>query len=485
MAALPLILLSIVTSSAATLSDSKSFASAGWLVYSPLANIEINVSKTVTMNNLSTGFQIAYGSGDFISKSQMRQLASDAKFKIVRFFDGLSSTWIPSMMPCTSFNEGTKTGTYNWTNVDDVVGKILAIGAEPLICLGLIVGSGNPPIVPSGMAINSTTNMPNPESYAAYCTEWIKHFKTKGWNIRFYEMINEPWIYFGWTPNYAKLAYYMSLFNACARSMRQENSNIMLSFDFAGRKPVLDYWLTNGGADIDCINFHKYDADGPLPNPYTDVQMFQRAESRFFGIDPLGYSVVEAQQVWFNLRGKRLLMINSESNFNSACGSEGTDPKMQQMAGAVWEALVLRMAILNGVNYNVHFELASGDATPSGGMGFGMINFYTKKPWYPYYVNYMLANNLGVGDSIIESASSSDDIRTISWIHNRTLNILLICKVDQPRTVQLSAFEGQGNFTKIDGTIPWQQASTQKGTVNLDEPLILNGYSVVLLQTGV
>jgi hypothetical protein len=337
------------------------------------------------------------------------------------------------------------------------------------------------------MAINSTTNLPNPESYAAYCTEWVKHFEAKGWNVRFYEIINEPWIYFGWDPNYVKLAHYMELFNVVATSMRQENPNILISFDFIGRKPVMDYWLANGGADVDSINFHKYDAWSI--NQRTDAEMLARAESDYFGNGPLGYSVGEARQIWLDKRGKDLLIINSESNFNSACGSDGTDPKMQQIVGAVWLALVLRMEILSGVNYHVYFELASGDGvadpyatTPSGGVGFGMINYWNMKPWFPYFVHYIIGNNLGVGDLIKESTSSSEEIRTLAWVHDQKLNILLICKVDQPRTVLLHGVVGQGNITKIDSTIPWQQPSMQSGILNFDEPFVVNGYTVALLQ---
>jgi len=455
----------------------------GWIIYSPLVNININIEKILGKNNLSLGFQISYGSGDFISKQIMRQLAKDACFKIVRFFDGLESPWIPSMMPCKYFNESAKNGVYDWTNVDDLIGKIFEIGAEPLICLGLIVGSGNPPKVPPGMVINSTTGLPNPESYATYASEWVKHFKEKGWNVRFYEIINEPWIYFGWTPNYTKLAYYMELFNACANRMRQVNPDILISFDFIARKPVLDYWLTRGGADVDFIDFHKYDADGPLPNPYTDAQMFQRAETRYFTSSPLGYSIMQARQIWYNKRGKFLPIICSESNFNSACGDGGTDPKIQQMAGAVWLALLLRTEILNDIHYHVYFELAS--SYYQGSYGFGMIDTFSKKPWYPYYVNYMMGNNLAVGDLIIYSISSSEEIRTLAWIHNQKVNILLICKVDQTRTVLINGVTGIGKITKIDSTIPWQQASMQVEEINLSEPFALKGYTVALVQVDI
>jgi len=463
-------------------SSYQNISSYGEVSYLPEIIVTVDFSKVIGVNNLSTGFQISYGSGDFMRNSQMRQLAEDANFKLVRFTDWLASQWIPSMMPCTRFNEQTKTGTYNWTNVDNVVGKIFQIGAEPLVCLG---GVGGVTSFPPGMAINSTTNLPNPESYAVYCTDWVKHFKEVGLPVRYYEVVNEPWVYFGWEPvNFTRLNNYMSLFNACAGSMRQQNPNLFISFDFVGRKPVLDYWLANGGADVDSINFHKY--GDYVAGRKSDEDLFATAENEYFGQWPLGYSVSQARQVWFNARGKLLPIICSESNFNSAWQS-GTDPRIQQMAGAVWTALVLRMGVLSGVNYNVYFELASsanyGKTTETGGAGFGMVNSDNNQPWYPYYVHCMLGNSLGVGDSLIEAVSSSDDIRTLAWIHNRTLNIFLICKVDQPRILQLRGLESKLNFFKIDKTFPWETPSIQTGVVNSTEPCDINGYTVALLQT--
>jgi hypothetical protein len=157
------------------------------------------------------------------------------------------------------------------------------------------------------------------------------------------------------------------------------------------------------------------------------------------------------------------------------------------MLGAVWTSLVLRTGILKGLSYNVYFEFSSsasyGKKTATGGYGFGMVNSDDNKPWYPYYVHYMIGNSLRVGDSIVETVSSSGDVRTLAWIHNQTLNILLICKVDQPRAIYLHGLQGQLNISKIDNTIPWETASIQNQVIDSDEPMILNGYTVVLVQT--
>jgi len=474
-----------IISTSLGLKGSHTIASLGVVSYPPDVFVTVDFSKVIGINNLSLGFMLDWEWKTWIDRSTLRQLAKDANFKLIRFFDFRSTT--PKLMPCNYWNETTKTGIFNWTNVDLLVERIFEIGAEPLICLGW-ARDNIQNYIPPGMAVNPLTELPNPESYAAYATEWVKHFMGRGLHVRFYEIMNEPWAYFGWDPvNYTRLANYMQLFNAVAASMRREDPNVMISFDFIGRKPVLDYWLANGGADVDFISFHKYDAW--IVGQYTDAEMFERAESEYFGKWPLGYSVIEARQVWLNARGKLLPIINSESNFNAAWRN-GTDPKIQQMAGAVWIALVIRMGILNGLNNNIYYSFSSSASwgrrnTASGGSGFGMVNSDNNQPWYPYYVHYMLARNLNVGDPLVNITSSSADIRTLAWVHDGMLNVFLICKVDQPRILYLRGLKNELSLFKIDNNIPWETPGIQTSIFNSTEPLVISGYTVALLQTPV
>jgi hypothetical protein len=178
-------------------------------------------------------------------------------------------------------------------------------------------------------------------------------------------------------------------------------------------------------------------------------------------------------------------MIISEYNFNSA-SAQGTDPKIQQMAGAVWTALVLRMSVLAGVRQAVYYSYSGsaswGMKNTYTGAGFGMVNGDNDYPWYQYYVHYMLGNNLGVGDAIVGTTSSSEDVRALAWIHNEKLNILLICKVDEPRIVRIEGLEGELKLLRIDNSIPWQTPAMQTNGIKSEEPLVINGYTVALLE---
>jgi hypothetical protein len=474
----------LVSSSSSSVENAHVVPTSGIVRNDPYISINVDPNIIIGSNALSLGFQLSFGSlGAFQLQSELRQLARDASFKLVRINDILKSQWIPTLMPCTQFNETTRTGIYDWTAVDDIVGKILEIQAEPLVCLGAF--TDGIAMVPPGMFIDPVVNLPNPESYAAYGLEWIKHFKSKGWNVRYYEIFNEPWSYFGWEPvNFSKLNDYMLLFNAAANNMRQENSNLVTSFDFICRKPVMDYWLTHGGADVDSLNFHKYDAW--IVGQRTDAEMFARADSDYFGTWPMGRSVVEARQVWLNARGKSLPLICSESNFDAAYAN-GTDTKIQQMAGAVWLAMVMRNEILAGISYHIYFELSGNYYKDS--YGFGMINYMGENgfaPWYPYYVQKMLGSNLSPNDTLVETRCSSEDLRTLGWVHNGILDVLLICKTDQSVTVNMQGVGDQPlNIFKIDNSIPWENARIQTGAIASTEPLVLNGYTVALIQEPV
>ena len=92
-------------------------------------------------------------------------------------------------------------------------------------------------------------------------------------------------------------------------------------------------------------------------------------------------------------------------------------------------------------------------------------------------------NNLGVGDLIVDSNSSSSEIRVLVWVHKGIFSTLIICRVDQPIAVYLHGLEGELNITRIDNTVPFENAGLQTGTFNAMKPLIVEGYMVALLQT--
>jgi len=316
------------------------------------------------------------------------------------------------------------------------------------------------------MDINPNTGLPYPDSFAAYCREWVRHFKAAGLPVKYYEIINEAWYYFypNWNWNEAKAGHFLQLFNTCYNAMHNENPQVLIGND----------------ASLDTLNFHKYCSWGLS---YDDEQGLDAAERKYFdrsyGSNYL--TVSEARQMW----GEDLQVIASETNWG-ATYSSGTDPRIQQMAGTVAVTLMLRGCILNNVDYSIYYTFSSSksyaQSTLPQGYGFGMVNHDNNQPWYPYYAQKMMGSNLAVGDQIIASTTSSSDVRSLAWIHGDNLNLLLICKVDEPRTINLGGVGGQLAFFKIDNTISWETPDVQTGVINHDDSLITSGYTVILLR---
>jgi hypothetical protein len=456
-----------------------SIGSSGLINYWPQVNITANTNTIIGTNNLSLGFTLGSDWKSWCNDANRTQLAQDARFKVIRF----GSIGIE---PCTYWNESARTGIFNWTEIDSLMKKIFEINAEPLITIGFYSWENDCMLVPHGMAINASTNLPYPKSFAAYAAEWVKHFKAINLPVLYYEIINEPHHYFGWNAlNATKLAYYVELWNNTARMMRYENPQILLSHDSITEQRVLDYWLQHGD-DIDYLDFHKYDSDELAE--YDDVELLNRAEQLFFETTPTIYGVREAQKIWLNARGKLLPVIDGESNLDSAY-MDGTDPRIQQVIGAVWAALVLRTAIIKGLSISVYNTFSSSASwafrhTSSGGLGFGMINSDDDQPWLPYYVHKLIGSNLESKDNLFQVESSSTDISVLAWCNRGKSNLLIISKVNEPRTLQLKGLVGPMIFSKIDNSTPWNKPCLQEGNIDPKDAFMVNGYAIMLLRSS-
>ena len=445
------------------------------LDYSPQIDVNVNQYETIGTNNASLGFMLHFEWRDWRDSSVRRELARNASFQVVRIFSDC-------VEPCTNWNDTTHSGTFSWTRVDSLVQRIYEIGAEPIVALGFCDSEGL--VLPPGMKLNPTTGLPYPESFAAYCREWVRHFKTTGYPVKYYEIINEAWFYFypSWTWYETKANYFLQLFNTCYNAMHAENPNVMIGNDASLFSKFLNFWKTKGGK-LDILTFHKYDSWGIS---YPDTQGLDSAERKYFDptYDGLHLTIAEARQLW----GARLPAIATEANWG-ATYSKGTDPRIQKVIGAVWTALVLRGCILSDVNYMCYYSFSSSKSSAISrlpqGYGFGLINEDNNQPWYPYYVLKMVGTNLAVGDPIVTSTSSSTSIRTLAWIHQNKMNLLVISRTNQPTAINSQGFEGQITFQKIDDTVSWETPTIQAGTLRTGEVLQLKGYGVILFQTDI
>ena len=479
------ILLSQTPISLADSPSTKKLDSSGNVLYNSdrYETLAVNPTNIVGTNTLSLGFQLDRRVMTWATSETMQEQAEDAGFKLVRFFHHrLGSASGSGSVPCSRWDESTQTGVWDgWRDIDTLVESIFEVGAEPLLCFGYYSPSLDRLSVPSGMATDND-GLPRPETWANYCVEWLRHFEEKGFNVRFFEIVNEPYHYFGWT-DMTRLRNYVEFWNTVARALRQENPNILISQDASTLKAVLDYWI-EAGDDIDFIDFHKYDS--PVNGRDAgDEEVLERAESYYFTGSQSIYSLAEARVIWRRERNLTLPVVLGETNLSYKY-SDGTDPRIQEMIGAVHTALVIRQCVLEEVNFHLYWEFhdRASESANHPGYGFGMVNTDNYNPWYPYYVQQWIGTNLHVGDQLVEVESTSEDIRALAWIHDETVNILLISKTESTQILELQGVSRDLTIYWIDDTIPFTEAAVQTDTIEDGEQITLNGYTVALIQTS-
>ena len=456
-------------------SSTASVRSTGYISTLPIINLAVNPQVIIGSNNLSLGFNLHhdYERSLWYSQSTLRQLGMDMNARMIRLFT-------TAIEPCTSWNDASETGAFNWQSVDSFIQRIFDTGAQPLITIGFADSGGI--YLPPGMALNPSTGLPYPDSFAAYCQEWVKHFKQTGMPVKYYEIMNEAWYYFypNWNWNEAKAQNFLTLYTATYNAMHTENSQVLVGNDASMFKKFLDFWKTNGGK-LDFFDFHKYDCDNLA---MADSTVLSRADTRFFISDSYRYGISEARQKW----GSNLVAVSSEFNW-AAFSSQGTDPRIHQVVGSVQLTLYLRMCILDNVQYSTYHSFSSSKSwelanKATGGFGFGMVNQDDNQPWYQYYAQYLIGHNLSVGDSLLETSSTSNNVSVLSWIDGNTQNTLLICRVDEPQTIRVQGLTGNLNLFKIDKTVSYLTPSIQHTQVDANSALVMNGYSIILLQSN-
>jgi hypothetical protein len=462
------------TPAQASITVAAKLQSEGTIIQQPSINININQNAILSSNALQLGTQITYAElVNFANSPQQQALLKATNIKIVRIFD--------SNIPlCLRWDENTHSGNFNWEVVDPIIQAIFDCRAQPLV--NLLSGMANQNL-PPGMQVNSTSGLPYLVDAAAYAAAVAEHFNSKGYQINYYEISNEiqfylfqygPW---NWNPNsITRTGYFLSVFNAAGSAIKSINPNAKLSFDFITYKQVLDYWLTNGGADLGSLNLHKYDLN-KASEATTDQVFFDLVSTQYFEKWPLGQSLLESQAEYNAARGKILPIIVSESNLDG----ETDDPRTMQIAGAVWLATLLKTEMIQGISYSNYFSWSGSlDYSASVGQyGMFMIDCDHNQPQYPYYVYKMIGPNLSAGDAILLSESTSSTIQSIVWNHQGKTMILLISQTTSNVDISLRGIEGELRYQKLDSTM----LGIQSGSYNTNQKLTLQGYSVILLNT--
>jgi len=445
-----------------------STSSQGKVIYDSLDTVSLFVNNQIGTNSYTPGIMLDGSDINYYrTSSQLQGLSRDASFSMVRFFEHRMGK------PCSYWNEQTKTGTWDWSKIDSLVRTIFNTGAEPLIVLGFYSWTQYQiSSAPSGMSHNPVTGLPYPDQWGAYCAAWVKHFKDIGLPVRYYEIINEPYHYFEWPAEDDKLSYYMELYNAAAVEMKNENNNIKLGCDASTFKKVLDSFIQHGET-LGFISFHMY---GLSSRSSSTSQALNAAETRWLTESSIMWAPEQAVSRYEQSRGVKLPIIMSEGNF---CDDyDPCDDRIFTMSGAVYSMLAMRTFILKNFQHSIYYHFAcSGDH-------FGMVNYNTQVPGYTYYAQKLVGQNLDVGDELLYTTSSSNNLRTLAWINNGKLNMLIINKIDAPKTLRIEGMSGDLTYYLVEKSYGSNSASVQSDTINPRYTIKLEGYSVLLVQSS-
>lgn len=455
-------------------------SSFGQITYPVIVDVSVDFSKVVGTNNLSLGVQIAHEWANLVKYSELQNKFVASKFTLVRFF-------VYHVQPCVNWNETSRTGTYDWTRFDQLMQTIQNVGVKNiLISIGHNAQSGLPP----GMIRNyNNTGFPDPISFAVYCKDIALHVRSEGWSVRFWEPYNEPYQVFS---NDTAYKAFVELFNAASDSILEVFPEALFGVDISNYKSFLDRFVYDA-RNVGFLSFHKYDAWGTWlyhPDGYLSNDTVLKKASILGSSDR--YTPQEMRDKWRSIKGKELPVFCTETNLNNAWVN-GTDPRIQEVLGAVWYAEELRAFILSDVRCSVYFHFASNDAPrweidkQTRGYGFGMVNMTPPHTeWYPYYVNYLLGNHLHEGDKLYScSSSNSTVISALAWSHNETYYVLLIGKIDERVRINvdlenvtvandfISIFKISGDNSKLE---------TIEGSFANSFNVIESGYFVMLLK---
>ena len=165
--------------------------------------------------------------------------------KLVRFW-----TFCPPLNPSTGL------GTYDWTRFDIQMGKIYADGAEAIMtnCF-----------TPPWLSVDGTKEgMPkNWTQYEQVIKDVVAHCKAKGWNVRLWEVWNEPNLSGG---GFLKgtMADFQTIYSHFTHAVKAADSTAMVggggfaSPDMVWINGLRDYAHTNS-LPLDFMSWHVYD----------------------------------------------------------------------------------------------------------------------------------------------------------------------------------------------------------------------------------
>jgi hypothetical protein len=300
------------------------------------------------VEGLVVGTQVPYNNPDFTA---LAKALNPGVLRWSQVYDA-PATW----------NQAAGSVSFNFTAFSALMNLSESVGAK--VYLSLPAGSwGDGNLLPTGMPLNtsawvnwwghSSGYYPSLSAYRTYLTTFVRDVTARGWNIGYWNIGNEVPVGF----NKTVAAEFVTVFNAAAADIHSVLPHALVGSDVF-TWPTKTKYFAGAIQGAGFLSFHDYPATGLCANPatycppdnvkgyLTDSQII--ANSNNYSDLPWSNSPRAAQESWFNVTGKWLPMIDSETDLNSA-QANGFDPRGPTLFNAAW----LVSQLIDGASQNL------------------------------------------------------------------------------------------------------------------------------------
>jgi hypothetical protein len=373
-----------------------------------------------------------------------------------------------------SWNSSAHQPGLTFTGFDTLYQLAAASGADVLLSLPAgNWGDGN--LIPNGTPINKSVSV-NHGSMAGYfftpgvmyalVSQIANHTYAAGETVRYWSVGNEVPL-----NGTTEVTAYIRLINAAIKA-----AHVLYPAALVGTDNMLStaYLATFAkyAPKVGFLSFHYYPAWGMCvnqtgqycpptgqPNGTTTPTLFSKV-SYWHGASSQAYMPAVAQSAWFNLTGKWLPVLNTETNLGATGGpggptwTVGPDPRIPDLTGAAWLGSILMDSSEQNVSQLGYFSLTSipnvsGTSTTNrGGFGFGVTNVSpsgTITRFAPYYVMQLWNQHIPGGSvGLTTSDSDSASVRAYAVLTSGHVEVALASRVAVPVNIHLSVM---GHYT--------------------------------------
>ncbi|MDM8009192.1 MAG: thrombospondin type 3 repeat-containing protein [Phycisphaerae bacterium] len=249
--------------------------------------------------------------------------------------------------------------SWDWSVLDQGVDKLVAAGAEPMVCFAGI---------PDWMAATPYPDKPDTYNHprdmaewGAYCVSIVQRCRSRGypvesWKWKIWNEPNNGGVSGSWSTE-----QYLELYDAAATALRAAFPNIQIG------GPSTDHpsenWIVPllGGHDVQFITWHRYGAWDPT---------FSKSSSSYLAETSIYGDWANMVETWIEEErpGEGILNVCGEINLNAYCCP--IEDRIWEPMLIPWYASVMRHLMLNGCDIE-QFFVGTDKSWPNFGLFLG------------------------------------------------------------------------------------------------------------------